>query len=889
MTTETRWLSGRKRELRELRELLAVPQSAVIVSGEPGSGRSAMLEAVRSRSTIRTAQAAPHPSERERPFAGVSVILNAMGDPRIAEFVGRFVLLDDSIDGTFAAASDLLVLLRGNPAEETLVIIDDADCFDIQTQFALAFMASRLTGTGLSILASVSPESAASVFAGIPRVELPDLDSVSALAMARSRKPDADEQVLALLADSSGGRPGILANALDSLSSDQLHGVAALPLPLLPARLATGLHALHPETVQLLQRISSARVNSTSAVNTNRLLFEELTSTGVLEVLGPFVAIRDQAMRSSLYWSMTPAERESAHRQAAVQESGLQAGLAAWHLDHIEQGSEEPTTLIAQSVGLFELGMRQAGVELVERGIMLSADSETTTDALLDLCERLLSLPEDSTAQRYLRIARAMARSPKAIIRAEKLEFIRQSLLDDQINIGAVALHARRFALEDPESSADLLALVSARLVVGFDMVGARALASEALETLNRSDSGESSTIQHWATRLINAMDGEDAALPVPVAKESPDLDALELPARLVSGRALSYEEKYDEARRVLAPLESLIQGSDRISGWAASAATVAAENEIRAGRVREAVAIIDSVEARDAPRSQRNILLLGWRALTMGNFDDVEPLVDELRTMTKGSSSVVARAQRQAFEGAHAMFLGDFDRAAERLGKAYGRTIGLRPGILRVEGDLVESLAFSGDASGAQSVTDTLASRHSRNPSEWSRVALARARAIVAPENRVDQEFDRAVESALGIDSQLEAARIRLSYSRTLERLGEHGRAREVRELAAHGLQGLGATGLVRAVSIEVGLGAAEPQHFLLSTLTESELAVLRLMHRGVRNKDIAAALFVSLRTVEVRITQIYRKLEARSRSHLLTLVGADIDEDPDFISKIP
>jgi DNA-binding NarL/FixJ family response regulator len=54
----------------------------------------------------------------------------------------------------------------------------------------------------------------------------------------------------------------------------------------------------------------------------------------------------------------------------------------------------------------------------------------------------------------------------------------------------------------------------------------------------------------------------------------------------------------------------------------------------------------------------------------------------------------------------------------------------------------------------------------------------------------------------------------------------------------------------------------------------------VLRLMRKGVRNKDIAAGLFISLRTVEVRITQIYRKLEARSRSHLLTLLPADMDQ---------
>jgi DNA-binding NarL/FixJ family response regulator len=112
------------------------------------------------------------------------------------------------------------------------------------------------------------------------------------------------------------------------------------------------------------------------------------------------------------------------------------------------------------------------------------------------------------------------------------------------------------------------------------------------------------------------------------------------------------------------------------------------------------------------------------------------------------------------------------------------------------------------------------------------------------------------------------------------LDRKGQGQRASDQRQAAEYAFGAVSAAGWISAVR-EAGRTVEVPlQSSLLSTLTDSELAVLRLMHRGIRNKEIATALFVSLRTVEVRITQIYRKLEARSRSHLLTLLPAELDQ---------
>ena len=58
-----------------------------------------------------------------------------------------------------------------------------------------------------------------------------------------------------------------------------------------------------------------------------------------------------------------------------------------------------------------------------------------------------------------------------------------------------------------------------------------------------------------------------------------------------------------------------------------------------------------------------------------------------------------------------------------------------------------------------------------------------------------------------------------------------------------------------------------------------------MELVRQGMRNKDIARALFVSLRTVEVRLTRIYQRIGVTSRAHLISLLAnsdrlAELDE---------
>jgi DNA-binding NarL/FixJ family response regulator len=60
-----------------------------------------------------------------------------------------------------------------------------------------------------------------------------------------------------------------------------------------------------------------------------------------------------------------------------------------------------------------------------------------------------------------------------------------------------------------------------------------------------------------------------------------------------------------------------------------------------------------------------------------------------------------------------------------------------------------------------------------------------------------------------------------------------------------------------------------------VLAQLNAEELAVIDLVREGLRNREIADRIFVSLRTVEIRLTGIYRRFGVRSRTELVAKIN--------------
>lgn len=90
-----------------------------------------------------------------------------------------------------------------------------------------------------------------------------------------------------------------------------------------------------------------------------------------------------------------------------------------------------------------------------------------------------------------------------------------------------------------------------------------------------------------------------------------------------------------------------------------------------------------------------------------------------------------------------------------------------------------------------------------------------------------------------------------------------------------------LGALALVAQANDELAATGARPRKVVqtgLETLTASERRVAQLAAGDMSNKDIAQALFVTVKTVELHLSSVYRKLEISSRRQLASTLAADL-----------
>ena len=90
------------------------------------------------------------------------------------------------------------------------------------------------------------------------------------------------------------------------------------------------------------------------------------------------------------------------------------------------------------------------------------------------------------------------------------------------------------------------------------------------------------------------------------------------------------------------------------------------------------------------------------------------------------------------------------------------------------------------------------------------------------------------------------------------------------------------GATALVERANDELAATGAHPRTILLSgvdALTASERRVAQMAAEELSNKEIAQALFVTVKTVEQHLGRVYRKLDISSRRQLGAALGASAE----------
>jgi DNA-binding CsgD family transcriptional regulator len=132
---------------------------------------------------------------------------------------------------------------------------------------------------------------------------------------------------------------------------------------------------------------------------------------------------------------------------------------------------------------------------------------------------------------------------------------------------------------------------------------------------------------------------------------------------------------------------------------------------------------------------------------------------------------------------------------------------------------------------------------------------------------------LEEAVQVLGDSPAKLEHARARTELGAGLRRANRRSQAREQLRQAVELATICGATQLAARAERELLATGARPRRIALSgveSLTPSERRVAELAASGPTNREIAQALFVTQRTIEVHLTSIYRKLGISSRSQL-------------------
>lgn len=929
---------GRESELRLVGSFLddAGPGAcALLIDGAAGIGKTRLWEAAieaarRRRDRIMVTR--PTEAEARLPFAGLNDLLGDLVDARPSQLPApqqlalEIALMRTSPQGEpmqpLALSLAVLEVLRVASADRPLVIgIDDARWLDASTVGVLRFALRRLDGEPVRLV--VTERTSGTVTTPAILDDLPP-QRVTRLTVEGLRAEDVDRlldetlqlrlppTLLRRLVRQSGGNPFFaieLGRSLAALGpvipSDQ-----ALPMPdSLTGLLRQRIAALPPEARQVLVHVAAlsaptvAQVEAVLGAPAARAGLAGAQEHDVLSVSDGAVRFTHPLLATEVYAGLDEGERREVHRRLASAASEPEEVAR-----HLALGATGPdpavaATLDAAAAHALARGAPDAAAELA----MLAADLTDVTDGArptrVAAAGRYRLMAGDlSRARELLERALEEPAAASGTARAEvlyRLAAVRQ-LMDDFDASETLAREALDHAGDDPRLAIQVqLLLAGVSYVTGRDWAAGARHASEAMAVAERLDEPEllAATIGKCLTWCYVTGHGFRRDL----AERAAALEAW-----TTRFRTLDLPE-YD-----LAVIE-LQEG-----------ATTAAFDRMRG--------LLDRAE-RDGDYSSLPFLLAN---VTMGEFlegraDAARAGIDRALRLAQVTEQRTAQVHALAYEARLAARLGDADRAvtagkaAFDLMAATGWRVGewpMRADLALLElsrGDPDAALAMVADALQPPAADDSPRPRWAESVAIEALLALGRgdharraldefeayARAhgsprlaaealrtrarLLAAEGLAD-EADAAVGEAEAIHRRMED---RWELARTLLVAGEvHRRARrrararaalrEAFELFAF----LGAAPWARHARAELARIDAPRAD---GGLTPTQRRVAELVAGGLRNRQVADRLSMSVHTVEAHLSAVYQALGIRSRSEVAAaLAAADAPASRDSASDL-
>lgn len=884
-----RVLCGRDRELGKLGEHVAAAERAarlVVLTGEPGIGKTALLRELSQRHSAWWALGA----EWESDLPG-GVLAQLIQDD----------IPDDPLDG----AAHLVDHVRA--AGVRLVLVDDAHHADVESLQALSTLVRHQRDLPvLVVLATLSPAALPVPLATAESVELTGLSVSAVVELARLRGITIHPTLADRLTRHTAGNPRDVLALFDEVPPSAWARLdSALPAPRhVVERVATQLQACGPAGRALVEALAVLGAPGDAATWDGVTLAEAAELAGLtgssesLSALDEAVAaglvthvvhfeprLRDRLTGSAVLTLLGAHAAAEAHRRAAEVISDPRRRLR-----HRVAATAAPDEALAAEVDALARtsgadGAWAQAATLFHDASRLTSDPLLRDERLTRSVDALVAAGDCGAAAQLIPMIESLRETPLRNAVLAYLAILRGRATEAEVRL------RRAWDIVNPERDPETAALVAQRHV---------------LHWLIR---GRGSDLVRWADTALRLADRES-----PTAIESAAIRGLGLAA---AGRPDQATAAYDDlaehiahgaqAQRVTmgrgwlqlirddvdgarSNLESAIAtanlgGSSRITlwgmAWLARAHFVcgdwdAALDTVASGRdLAAASGITITTPLLEWTAAQINALRGDWDAAhtAVQAADKVTQDYEMMRIPT-----LLARAQVAETEADYPKVRRVLEPLAALAARAPGTAL-TEPGYWPWPDVLANALVIDGALDEADEFLrpHEQVARERGHRSAMARLGYARGRLLGARAElaAARDRFEESLALLDGLPLRYDRARINFAYGQTLRRAGKRREADAVIATARDLYLSLGAHTYVARCDRELKAGGLHQLRGSRDSveLTPQEDAVTALVAQGLSNREVAAELYVSPKTVQYHLTRVYAKLGVRSRAELAAL----------------
>ncbi|MBC6456399.1 LuxR family transcriptional regulator [Actinomadura sp. HBU206391] len=918
-------LYGRDAELSAIEDLLAGAREgksgALLVRGEAGIGKTALLDHAEAVATgLRVIRGAGVESEAELPFAALHLLLRPVLD-RVGALPGvqatalraALGLVPAADSGDWFLVGLAVLSLLSDLAEDrpVLCLIDDAQGLDRASAGALLFAARRLDAEGVVMVFAARDGERGFAAHGLPELRLDGLDARAAAGLLGEYGEDLGPDVRRRVLSEAAGNPLGLIELPKALGEShrvgervggQPRGVPQGILPLTDRlrEAFQGQVERLPETARALLLVAALEDTGDlgvilAAAERSGASLDDLDvaeRAGLVRTGDGGVRFRHPLLRAAVVDGSPLGTRVAAHAALATTlDRPADADRRAWHLAAAATGPDERVAaeLERTAVRAKRRSGYSAAASAYERAARLTPHTGPQERRLALAAEAAAESGELDRAAGLAEQAAGLTTDPA--LRARLTE-IRAAASFWAGSLGAayrlLMEGAELVSAADPHRTASML--IEAAHIGWY--TGEREL-TESLERLAAVPLAAADPLAPMSRLLMLATSPTVGWAVTGAAAEDARADSDELiaVARAAAG---------DPADLILVAAIGLILGQDTVTLELASALAAETREQGRIGLLPQMLFYLSSAQqfigrhgdalatatealgiARDTGQRQW-AQRLGEPLAHLAAFDGDEALCrrltdDALARVTTGDPSWEVPWVYSAL-GVLDLGLGRAEAALARLTTLEQGRARFHIAAIRSTPDLVEAAVRVG---GPDAATEAFGqfekwAVHARQP--WIDALTLRCRALLAPAERAADHFEAALRLHAKASRPFDHARTALLYGEWLRRARRKAEARTHLRTALEAFERLGAKPWSERARTELGATGTtaprQPAPGALAGLTPQELQIVRLAARGLSNREIAAQLFLSPRTVGYHLYKAYPKLGVASRGELAAVL---------------